>query len=596
MSGPEWSEILPAPPAGGTLSEAWFTTFEQPEASLLVEHLLPSLLGLGHSLSHELEERTLFFGELGTALERLHGRITVVSSPAQAAGQAPQYPWLWRYVSRFTVGVESSATQHAKLWAFHWRIGDSEQLDLCVSSTNLTASAFKKQLQAGWKGSLDLGDRVTKKAWQSWGELIPFLEALGTSAGAHAKERIDRLIQLLARAECPEGITFVASIPGSNKRGTQALKRLAPSAIHILTPTVGDWTKDTLTAWSKDVGVAADKIHLKWLDAHHPWAHQNGWALTEEAKTVLLGKRVQLNQLPSAARFSDEHADGDERWSHAKLYLLKIPGRQKRQLLVTSANWSPSAWGAGKDEPARNFELGVLLETDWKMLEDLKDTLSTPFCVERDRTGDGNLQWAEASWDGEQIKLCARSSDDSTAVSATVSFGNGTKKHLSLVGGLAALSWKKPDVPPLTALFSQGAETLEVSVIDLRPPKEFSKTPLPEVDPSVAAALRDAFLLQRYGGLVVDIESIFGRSGARLPVGGAPPAADYSVQAWLDARAAFGVVDSWQSALDKAKSDPMLLERVRLDGRDLFALYRRREGPAPDLAAEELGWRLGENA
>ena len=79
------------------------TSFEQPDAGLLVEHLLPSLLGGGYSLSQELQERTLFFGELGTALERLHGRITVISSQAVWAREAPQYPWLWRYVSHFTV-------------------------------------------------------------------------------------------------------------------------------------------------------------------------------------------------------------------------------------------------------------------------------------------------------------------------------------------------------------------------------------------------------------------------------------------------------------------------------------------------------------
>ena len=118
----------------------------------------------------------------------------------------------------------------------------------------------------------------------------------------------------------------------------------------------------------------------------------------------------------------------------------------------------------------------------------------------------------------------------------------------------------------------------------------------------MVAALREAFLLQRYGGLIVDVESIFGRDDARLPVGGAPSAADYSVQAWLDARAAFGVVDSWQSAFGKAKQsafgkakpDPMLLERVRLDGKALSVIYKHREGPAAELAAEELGWRLEE--
>ena len=592
MSEPDWSEVLPAAPPGGTLTEAWFTTFDQPEAGLLVEHLLPSLLGFGHSLSHEFEERTLFFGEIGTALERLHGRITVISSPAQVVGQASQYPWLWRYVSHFMVGAESRATQHAKLWAFHWAIGDNEQLDLYVSSTNLTASAFKEQLQAGWKASLRL-KKPTKKAQRSWGDFVLFLDALGMSAGDNAKRRIDRLTQLLARAECPEGVTFVASMPGSERRGTQALKRLAPREVHILTPTVGDWGKETLTAWSTDVGVAPEKIYLKWLDANHPWANQNGWTLTEAAEKVLRVKGVQLNRLPPDERFSDEHTDGDKRWSHVKLYLFVVPRKKKRHLLVTSANWSPSAWGAGKDEPARNFELGVLLETDWKKLEEFVGALSAPFCTPRPHTSNATLQWAEASWDGERIELRARSSDLTTAVRATIRFSSDAEEQVSLVGGLAALPWKRPDVTPLTAQFGQGAEALEVSVIDLRPPKEFSKTPLPEVDPSVAAALRDAFLLQRYGGLVVDI---FGRDGARAPVAGAPPAADYSVQAWLDARAAFGVVDSWQSALDKAKSDPMLLERVRLDGRNLFALYQRREGPASNLAAEELGWRLGENA
>jgi hypothetical protein len=349
-------------------------------------------------------------------------------------------------------------------------------------------------------------------------------------------------------------------------------------------------------AWSKDVGVAPEKLHLKWPDAHHPWVNQNGWTLTEAAEKVLRDKGVQLNRLPPDARFSGEHEDGDARWSHAKLYLITIPGKKNRQLLVTSANWSPSAWGAGKDEPARNFELGVLLETEWKVLEKISGALSAPFCATRSHTGNSTLQWAEASWDGQRIELRARSSDPKTAVRATISFSSGAEKQVSLVNDLATLPWKGPDVTPLTAQFSQGAEPLEVSVIDLRPPKEFSKTPLPEVDPSVAAALRDAFLLERYGGLAVDIESVFGRDGARLPMGGAASAADYSVQAWLDARAAFGVVDSWQSALDKAKVAPSTVERLWLDGKELRELYGRRKGPAADLVVEELGWRLGKKA
>src|ERR1700761_5720899 len=114
------------------------TTFDQPDAGLLVEHVLPSLLGASHSLSQEVQERTMFFGELGTTLEALHGRLTIISSPPRPPREDSRYPWLWRYISHFTVGAKSRAVQHAKLWAFHWKVGDAEHLELRVSSTNLT--------------------------------------------------------------------------------------------------------------------------------------------------------------------------------------------------------------------------------------------------------------------------------------------------------------------------------------------------------------------------------------------------------------------------------------------------------------------------
>ena len=158
------------------------------------------------------------------------------------------------------------------------------------------------------------------------------------------------------------------------------------------------------------------------------------------------------------------------------------------------------------------------------------------------------------------------------------------------------MPWKDPEHTPLTARFSQGTEMLAVDVLDLRPPTEFAETPLPEVDPAVAEALREAFLLQRYGGPVVDPETISGLGGARRPPAVGAPAADYSVQAWLDARAAFHVVDQWRAALAEAAGDPVLIERVRLDGEELHSLYARRKGPAAGLVAEELSWRLDEEA
>ena len=35
MSTPDWKLVLPTPPAGGRLQEAWMTSFEQPDAGAI---------------------------------------------------------------------------------------------------------------------------------------------------------------------------------------------------------------------------------------------------------------------------------------------------------------------------------------------------------------------------------------------------------------------------------------------------------------------------------------------------------------------------------------------------------------------------------
>lgn len=574
------------------------TSFEQPDAGLLVEHLLPSLLGANHSLSQEFQERNLFFGELGTALETLHGRVTVISSPPRGAREDSQYPWLWRYVSHFNVGAEARAVQHAKLWAFHWKVDDEEVLELHVSSTNLTSSAFKSQLQAGWQVTLPLAERASQSTRRTWGTLVPFLGALGASAGTVAAMRLQRLVTLLGRVGCPADVTFVASVPGQ-KNAARQLAAFEPAEIHVLTPTIGEWNEQTLAAWSADVGVVPKKVHIKWISEAHPWGATSGWALSKAASENLENSGVQLDCLPKEARFTDQHRDGDPRWSHAKLYLLR--SRRKRRLLVTSANWSAAAWGAGRTAP-RNFELGVVLDSDWTDLEALGEPFdppdTVPFCVDRaeDEERVSALGWAEASWGGKCIALRARSTDSVAPISAVVSFTGGTEESIPLVKSEAWMPWNDAERTPLAARFTQGAEMLEIDVLDLRPPSEFTKTPLPEVDPALEKALREAFLLQRYGGPVADPESIPGLGGERRPAGVTAPAADYAVQAWIEARAAFSVVDKWRAALVEAAAEAPRHEQVRMDGEQLRALFARREGPGADLVAEELGWRLDEDA
>jgi predicted kinase len=121
---------------------------------------------------------------------------------------------------------------------------------------------------------------------------------------------------------------------------------------------------------------------------------------------------------------------------------------------------------------------------------------------------------------------------------------------------------------------------------------------LPEVDPATTQTLREAFLLQRYGGPVVEPEpdAGVGDEDERSPVGDAAPAADYSVEAWVDARTAFRVIDNWCAARQEAASDAFQRERVRLDGEGLRTYYARGKKPADALAAEELGWHLDEQA
>lgn len=570
------------------------TTFEQPDANLLVEHLLPSLLGAKNLLTQEVRERNLFFGELGTALQDMHGRITIISSPPRGERVDSQYPWLWRYVGHFNVGSEVTAVQHAKLWAFHWRIDDEEALELRVSSTNLTSSAFKSQLQAGWQVTLPLGKRAIENRHKTWGSLVPFLQALGASAGASAAARLQRLVALLGRAECPAGVTFVASVPSEETAAVQ-LAKYKPSEIHVLTPTIGEWNEQTLAAWSKDVGgIDPKKIHLKWISETHPWVNSKGWSLSKPTAEILKSK-IKLEHLPSDARFTCEHKDGDDRWSHAKLYLLRTKYKKKRLLLITSANWSPSAWGAGSQMP-KNFELGVLLETDWTNLERLGTEFENGavcFCSHADRRKPKGtlLQWAEVNWDGKSIVLHVRSTDSVVPINAVITFMASEEEIIPLVNGEASRPWTDANSTPLTARFTQGSEVLEINVVDLRPPSESDKTPLPEVDPAIEKALREGFLLQRYGGPVVDSDPVPRQRGKRRPAVATAPANDYAVESWNDARTAFAVVDKWRAALEAAV-EPLLEERVRMDGENLRALFARREGPAAGLVAQELGWRL----
>ncbi len=144
------------------------------------------------------------------------------------------------------------------------------------------------------------------------------------------------------------------------------------------------------------------------------------------------------------------------------------------------------------------------------------------------------------------------------------------EEAVQLVGGAAELPWEDATPHAARRPLHQADTSLEVDVLDLRPPAEISKDAAAGDRPDACGHATEAFLLQRYGGPVVDADSIPGLGDVRRMVGAAPPA-DYSVQAWLDARAGFG-------------------GRRCVAGR-----ARRGGGRARDARARAAGWRSAES-
>lgn len=228
-----WESLLDTDaPKGCSLKAALFTTYDRPDERLLVEHLLPAFLKLSREPDGEGSERQYFLLELDQRLKQLHGNLVVVSSAAREEPAATQdngsgsYGWIWRSIRHLTVGRNGKAVQHAKLWMLHWGASDeaddgAEYMELVVSSTNLTLAAFKDQLQAAWRVCSRLYPQPSGARLGSWGVLPYFVQELGASAGDDAGFR--SFIDLLARADCPEIIAFVASVPGTHSQ--QVLRR-----------------------------------------------------------------------------------------------------------------------------------------------------------------------------------------------------------------------------------------------------------------------------------------------------------------------------------------------------------------------------------
>jgi hypothetical protein len=643
-----WQSLLhtDAPPAC-PLKAALFTTYDRADECLLAEHLLPLLLKLSREPDGEGTERQYFLLELDQRLKHLHDRLIVVSStsreePADAEeAESGTYEWIWRSIRHLTVGSKGKAVQHAKLWLLHWGAADAdgvEYLELVVSSANLTRAAFRGQLQAAWRVCLALHPHRSKARLDSWGILPDFLRELATSAGDDG--HFTPFIELLARGDCPNGISFVASIPGTHSRqelrrtawGAAGLREIAPSgrgtvSVAILAPFVGSWGADAISRWCAAFDGSPDRLTLVWIDQSHPWARAEKWLLPESTlKTLekldatLLKLRHSPDEWEETDAFHDEHRLADDRWSHAKVYSLTRGN--SRRLLVTSANFSPAAWGKQTDVDGlaiENFELGVCIEQAAWPLDDLQpfasvDDVAT--VTDLPSRGSALILWARAIWDGNAVAIDCRCEAGRELVGEVQSCGMSlpvTKWTVDADGRCrsAHVLWADSKQLPMLVQLACEEEMVRVPIFDGRSARDREDTIPPEVDENVAQSLRDELLFELYGGRVAADAEGERRHQGEDELGqddvqdGTGRTDSYAVPKFVLARRHLSIVDNWADQVNRAAvSGTGEFERhvLRRDGELLVEAFKRqvdrdsKKGAAcaigARLAAEELSLRL----
>jgi len=639
-----WQSLLhtDAPPAC-SLKAALFTTYDRADECLLAEHLLPLLLRLNREPDGEGAERQYFLLELDRRLKQLHDHLVVVSSTAREEpgdaeeGESGTYGWIWRSIRHLTVGRRGKAVQHAKLWLLHWGAGDAdgaEHLELVVSSANLTRAAFKGQLQAAWRACIELRPQRSEARLARWGMLPEFLRELAASAGEDG--RLTPFVELLARGDCPEGVTFVASAPGTHSRqvlrrrpwGAAGLGEITPVgrgtvSVAILTPFVGSWSTDTLSRWCARFEGSPDHLALVWIDKNHPWARAGRWLLPEatwktltELGATLLKLRHEPDDSEETDLFHEEHRPTDDRWSHAKVYSFRR-GTSHR-VLVTSANFSTSAWGSESHDgklTIENFELGVCSEqatwpfTDLEAFEDEKDVATVLALPSR---GSAFITWARAAWDGKKVAVDCRCEAKGDLNGEIKSGGEWTPITNWTVGPdsrlrSAQVPWADSKRPPLLVQLTCGQEAVSIAVFDERPSRDREDTIPPEVNKDAGQTMRDELLFEQYGGLfAADAEGEEPTDGDDAlgendEVDGAGRPDSYSVPAFVLARRHLGVVDNWADQVKRAATrvtGEFEREVLLRDGELLIEAFKRqadrdgKKGSAwaigAKLAAEEL--------
>ncbi len=293
-----------------------------------------------------------------------------------------------------------------------------------------------------------------------------------------------------------------------------------------------------------------------------------------------------------------------------------------RRLLVTSANFSPAAWGRQTDEGElviENFELGVCIkQVAWPFdnLEPFESEQDAATVSELPSRGPTFIMWARAVWDGKKVDVDCRCEGDRELAGELNSGGEripitnwtvDTDRRL----WSAQVPWADSKRPPLLVRLTCEQQTVRVAVFDERPSRDRENTLPPEVDENVAQAMRDELLFEEYGGRVAaDAE------GEEPPLGedeldqdgvqdGAGHTDSYAVPGFVIARRHLGIVDNWADQVNRAAmrwTGEFERHVLRRDGELLVEAFKRqadrdsKKGAAcaigARLAAEELSLRL----
>ena len=640
--GPEWKavpELLQAQaPENETrgLRDVLLTTYDPPDSGVLVEDLLPEWLGLERGFGDKATgNQYLFFSELDRALKRNKGKLNVFCSNNGPGEEARQpYPWIFRYVRCFRVGKNAPAVQHAKLWLFHWADEETQEetLEIVISSCNLTRDGLRNQIQAGWKAVAQVG-RSSQARLQGWGILPDFLRELARASAGDSLRPIERWIKLLARAEPPADVRFLASVPGRHHQselrstpwgmvGLQQAVTWSKARVDIIAPNVGDWDSDGIKKWANQIP-RCQGIGLVWPPKPEKACQLRGRSLSFATWGALKKAGVELLAWPAEyettwrSLLHPEHRESDGRWPHCKMYWFSHPNRRDTTLLVTSANFSKAAWGKWERSQLKkprlvieNFELGVAFAASENPLRRLKVMEGEPHLGPGERTRlNPAICWADAMWNGRRLTIGIRLKVriEPRQIHMTLTLDGNREVELKRLrlrrsGKLhqGHIRWTAREGIPASVELEfksrKTRETLVIAVADTRPVKASWETPCPEIPREFRDNLELRLVLEQYGGEPADETNGPTGPGGGSKVQGKP--ADFRVEVIEEARQNWEVLDNWKTMLKEA--DGAAFRSILRDGRILRSHWKEKAAGkgngasalAAELAADECEFRI----